>query len=479
MTANEWPRGRWGWVAGLGVAALVFLTVLDLSQHYRVRLGAGAVLGLGLARGLGLALAWIRPRAALVVSLLVTGITAAVTVPASPSEPWPWATTAVFGQSFVLAIVGARGLGRRELVTWWLVIPVFGAVAFTWAPERGDWAGLVVMAVLSGVAVVVGDLLRSRAETRRRLAEQEGISKEERAARARLEERARIARELHDVVAHHLSVVVVRADSAPHRLPSLQDDVRVEFAEIADAARASLTEMRRVLRLLREQPLERGPEERGPEERADQAPGEPSGGGLGAGPAQGLGGSPEWGVGERSGRAPSEPPGRAVGGSAGRGVSGDGLGGDGLMGVPVVGELGPQPGLGELGELVATTRQAGADVRLEDGVPTGLDPAVELAAYRVVQEALSNAVRHAPKAEVQVTVRRRGDELMLKVWNGPARSQQPPVPGSGHGLIGMRERVALLDGTVSMGPTPEGGYLVEASIPVGEEVASGDQGVGG
>jgi signal transduction histidine kinase len=149
------------------------------------------------------------------------------------------------------------------------------------------------------------------------------------------------------------------------------------------------------------------------------------------------------------------------------------------LGGPVVAELGPQPGVGELGELVASTRQAGADVWLEGGVPTGLDPAVELAAYRVVQEALSNAVRHAPKAEVQVTVRRRGDELVLKVWNGPARSEQRPVPGSGHGLIGMRERVALLDGTVSMGPTLEGGYLVEASIPAGEEVASGDQGAGG
>ncbi|MFG1819429.1 sensor histidine kinase [Kribbella sp. NPDC049174] len=400
MTANEWPRGRWAWVAGLGVAALEVLTVLDLSQHYRVPLGA--VLGLGLARALGLALAWLRPRAALVVSLLTTAITAAVTVPIAPSEPWPWATTAAFGTSFVLAIVGARGLGRYELLTWWIVIQVLGAVATVSAPERGDWGGLFVMAVLSGVAAVVGDLLRSRAEARRRLVEQESISKEERAERGRLQERARIARELHDVVAHHLSVVVVRADSAPHRLPKLRADVRDEFSEIAESARTSLTEMRRVLRLLRE-PLEQ----------------------------------------------------------------------------PPMGELGPQPGLTQLEDLVASTTQAGADVHLDDGVPTGLDPAVELAAYRVVQEALSNAVRHSPKSAVQVTVRRQGDDLTLKVRNGPARSDELPMPGSGHGLVGMRERVALLDGTVSAGPTPEGGYLVEASIPVGEEVASGDQGAGG
>jgi signal transduction histidine kinase len=401
VTVDEWPRGRWAWVAGLGVAALEVLTVLDLSQHYRVSLGA--VLALGFARGLALALAWLQPRAALVVCLLATVITAAVTMPNSPSEPWPWGTTAAFGTSFVLAIVGARGMGRRELLTWWIVIQVVGAVALASAPDRGDWGGLVVMAGLSGVAALVGDLLRSRAEAGHRLAEQEDISKEERAERGRLQERARIARELHDVVAHHLSVVVVRADSAPHRLPRMRGEVREEFAEIAEAARASLTEMRRVLRLLRDQPRQQ----------------------------------------------------------------------------PPMGELGPQPGLEQLAELVAHTRQAGADVRLDDGVPAGLDPAVELAAYRVVQEALSNAVRHAPKAAVQVTVRRDGDDLALQVWNGPAQAEAPPVSENGLGLVGMRERVALVDGTVSAGPTPEGGYLVEASIPLAEEVTSGDHGAGG
>ncbi|MFI7063217.1 histidine kinase [Kribbella sp. NPDC050124] len=380
----------------MGVVALVLLTGLDLYQHYRVPMGA--VAGLALARGLGLALAWSRPRAAIVVSLTVSAITAAVTVPDPPTEPWPWGTTTAFGTSFVLAIAGARGLSRRELAAWWAATQAIGVVALALAPDRGSWGSLLVMAGLSAVAVVVADLLRSRTETRRRLAEQEVISKEERAERARLQERARIARELHDVVAHHLSVVVVRADSAPHRLPSLPDDARAEFVEIADAARASLTEMRRVLQLLRD----------------------------------------------------DEPP---------------------------THELGPQPGLEQLSELVATTRRAGADVRLDDGVPSGLDPAVELAAYRIVQEALSNAVRHAPKSTVQVTVRREGHALTLTVRNGPGRGAGQP--GSGQGLVGMRERVALLDGSVSTGPTPEGGYLVEVSIPVGEVVASGDQSAGG
>ncbi|MET9315923.1 histidine kinase [Kribbella sp. NPDC003505] len=390
---NGWPRRRWAWVAGLGVAALLVLTVMDLGQHYDVSLGA--VLALAIARALALGLSWLRPRLAVVVSLFTTAVTAALTTPVASSEPWPWGTTAAFGHSFVLAIAGARGLGRRELVGWWAATQAVGIVAIELAPDRGSWSSLITMAVLSAAAVVVGDLLRSRAETNRRLAEQETISKAERAERERLQERARIARELHDVVAHHLSVVVVRADSAPHRLPDVPDAVRAEFTGIADEARASLTEMRRVLRLLREP-------------------------------------------------------------------------------VQQTGELGPQPGLDQLAELVESTRRAGADVQLVGEVPSGFDPAVELTAYRVVQEGLSNAVRHALHAAVQVAVRRRSGELEVTVQNAKPPRPVVPAAGSGHGLTGMRERVALLDGTVSAGPTPDGGYLVHAVIPVGEEVASGD-----
>lgn len=390
------------WIAGLAVAGLLFLTILDLGQHYDVALEI--VLALAIARALSLALSWLRPRAAVVVSLVTTAVTAALTTPVSSSEPWPWGTTAAFGHSFVVAIAGARGLGRREQVGWWIVTQALGVVAIVLAPDRGGWRGLITMAVLSAVAAVVGDLLRSRGETSRRLAEQETISRTERAERERLQERARIARELHDVVAHHLSVVVVRADSAPHRLADVPDAVREEFTGIADEARASLTEMRRVLRLLRE----------------------PSG-------------QPQ--------------------------------------------ELGPQPGLLDVAELVESTRRAGADVRLTSDLPSGLDPAVELTAYRVVQEGLSNAVRHALHAVVEVAVRRTAGELEVIVQNEKPPRPVVPAPGSGHGLRGMRERVALVDGTVSAGPTPGGGYLVQAVIPivipVGQEVAGGDHGLGG
>ncbi|MEV6415753.1 sensor histidine kinase [Kribbella sp. NPDC051718] len=389
--SSRWPVGRAGIWAALGVGALLVLTSTDLGQHYQLPIGAA--FALGVMRALALALVWLRPRWALPVSLATSVLTAIVCVPVSPDEAWPWPVTGVFGHSLVLAIAGARGRAassRWMLAGWWVATQLVGIVGMALAPERGSWAGLLTMALLSAVAVVVADLVRSRADARQQLVEQEEINAAERAQRARWQERARIARELHDVVAHHLSVVVVRADSAPHRLTGLPDDAREEFAGIAEDARSSLTEMRRVLRLLREDP--------------------------------------------GSGLASSE--------------------------------LGPQPGLADLPELIAATRRAGADVRLEVESSPDLDPAVELTAYRVVQEAVSNAVRHAPGAAVEVSVRRVGGELLVSVVNGPVDAAV--ASGSGHGLVGMRERVGLLDGRLRAAATEDGGYRVEVVLPLGE-----------
>ncbi|MFK4089395.1 sensor histidine kinase [Kribbella sp. NPDC020789] len=394
QTLGRWPRGRWRWIAALGVVALFGLSSLDLYQHYALESGAIAVL-LGLVRAVSLALAWSLPRLGLLLALANTLVLAVLADAVSSSEPWPWAATAVFGYAAVLAIAGARGLTRGQLVRWWIAAQLLSIVAYlpTWDPSATNFASGIVMAVVSAAGAVLGDLLRSRAEARQRLAEQEVISETERGERARLQERARIARELHDVVAHHLSVVVVRADSAPHRLTAVSEEVQQEFAEIGEAARASLTEMRRVLRLLRE----------------DE-------------PQQ---------------------------------------------------ELGPQPGLDQIPELVDSARQAGADVELKGGTVANVDPAVQLTAYRVVQEALSNAVRHAPGASIRVVVGRSANALMIQVLNGRG-STAPATVGSGHGLVGMQERVDLVDGTMTAGPTFAGGYLVEVAIPMGEEVAGDD-----
>jgi signal transduction histidine kinase len=210
--------------------------------------------------------------------------------------------------------------------------------------------------------------------------EQEELTEAERAERALWQERARIARELHDVVAHHLSVVVVRADSAPHRLQELPEEVRTEFAGIAEEARSSLTEMRRVLRLLRFEP----------------------------------------------------------------------------------GELEPQPGLEDVPELVERARQAGASIEL-DAADEEVEAAVGLTAYRVVQESISNAVRHAPGAAITVVVRLVDGELRVTVANAKGRSAT--ASGAGQGLLGMRERVSLVDGTVRAESTPDGGFVVEAVMP--------------
>ncbi|TDD59547.1 sensor histidine kinase [Kribbella antibiotica] len=410
QTRGAWPGGQWRWVALGGVVLLFGLSSLDLFQHYTV--GSGGltsmlgfnldpgpwVLGLGFARGVSLALAWSKPRAGFQLALVVTAVTAALSDAVSTSEPWPWAATAVFGYAALLAIAGARGMARRELVRWWIAAQVLSVVVYVpvWALGTANFASGIVMAVVSAAGAVLGGLLWSRSEARSRLAEQEVISETERSERARLQERARIARELHDVVAHHLSVVVVRADSAPHRLPAVSDEVQQEFAEIGEAARASLTEMRRVLRLLRED-------------------------------------------------APQE--------------------------------LEPQPGFDQLPELISSARQAGAVVELDVEALEGIDPAVQLTVYRVVQEALSNAVRHAPRSAVKVLVRRAYGCLRVDVVNGPGAAAAPAT-GSGHGLRGMRERVELVDGTIMTGPTEDGGYQVYVEIPVGEEVTGDDSRAG-
>ncbi len=202
-------------------------------------------------------------------------------------------------------------------------------------------------------------------------------------------ERARIARELHDVVAHHISMVSVQAETARLTTAGMPDDGKRRLTEIADTARAGLTEMRRLLGVLRSDD--------------DTAP---------------------------------------------------------------VAARQPQPGLAELGELLDEARAASAtSVRLiMSGPVRALDPGVELAAYRIVQEALTNSRRHAPGAAADVELRYSAGDLLVRVRdNGPGGSSEP----GGHGLIGMRERAQAVGGSLRAGPAPGGGFLVEATLPAG------------
>jgi signal transduction histidine kinase len=378
-------------------------TAADLAQHYRLP-GGGLLAALVLARLLPLLLCWRYPTAAVLGSVLAGCLTAPLITPVSPAEPWPWPVSGVLGYAVVLVTLGSSGAGDRTrrwfLAGAWVagVAPAFVGLALF--PGRGAVADLVPAAAVWGVTGAIAELVAARRTALTGLAEQREISAAARQRQGELRERARIARELHDVVAHHLSVVVVRADSAAVRLPGLAPAAQTEFAEIAGEARASLEEMRQVLRLLRD------------------------------GPAP-------------AGAAVPAPP-RA-----------------------------PQPGLAELAPLVNGARRAGAEVDLTlPELAPGLDATVGLTAYRVVQEALTNAMRHAPGTPIQVSVRAEDGLLRIEVRNGRSAEPAPDrgsggATGPGHGLAGIRERVAQLDGTVTAAPTVDGGFAVVATLPGG------------
>jgi signal transduction histidine kinase len=358
---------------GLGFSAGAYLQeTRGTGQLRAVALAAGSVLPVALMFRAPL-LAW---RIAYV--MLFLGV-----LGAKPAESWPWNPVQIFG---FLAVLGALALAEDSGVAAWAVgfslVPVF-----LFADRANAWGAAVLLVVIA----LLGDMVARRRQSSRALAEQAELNELERARRGVLEERARIAREMHDVVAHHMSMIAVQAETAPYRLAGLPDPARQELATIATAARAALADMRRLLGVLRAED--------------DETP-------------------------------------RA-----------------------------PQPGLGDVRELVETARRAGVPVTATLPEADGVPQAVGLAAYRIVQEALANAARHAPGGTVRIAGRVTGDRLELVVRNGPAVAgiDPPSLPAGapGHGLVGMRERAALLGGTLSAGRDGSGGYTVVAVLPFG------------
>jgi signal transduction histidine kinase len=238
--------------------------------------------------------------------------------------------------------------------------------------------GAGVLAAASGL----GLLVRSRHD----LAEERSARVEESERRGELQERNRIAQELHDVVAHSMSVISVQATTAPFRITGMPPGTKDEFDSIAHSSRTALTEMRSLLAILRGD---------------DEA------------------------------------------------------------------DLAPQPGLADVVELVESSRSSGTPIELSI-VPTDVPdvpPATGLTAYRVVQEAVSNALRHAPGAHVSVRIRAAAT-LDIEVVNGPAEREPGASAGAGLGLKGIRDRVRALGGDVVIGPTPDDGFAVRASLPI-------------
>jgi signal transduction histidine kinase len=322
------------------------------------------------------------------------------------AAPWTEARWLWFNRNFswepvqvaVLAVVFiAAGIRNRRGVVWWMwALTVLGWWLSTlawWLQAGGAKPGLALPAgtIFLTAAAVGADVLGDRDRARRALADATERAEAETARRAVLEERAKIARELHDAVAHHLSLIAVRADAAPYRLAGLASEARAEFSDLGETAREAMTEMRRLLGVL------------------------------------------------RTGQAA---------------------------------EHAPQPQFADLPELVSAARGAGLAVELtRHGPVSALPAAVGNCAFRIVQESLSNAGRHAPGAAISVGVEVEPSIVRLKISNGPpalARNSTTAVNGRGHGLAGMRERVTLLGGAFSAGPTAGGGFAVAAELPTGE-----------
>ena len=256
------------------------------------------------------------------------------------------------------------------------------------APPIGDLVFLGgIFGIVWGLAVGLRERSLRAGELEQR-ADRLEREREERARAAVAAERARIARELHDVVAHSVSVIAVQTGSMRRRLRHERPRETAELAAIEQTARQALAEMRRMLGLLRTD---------------DEGP-----------------------------------------------------------------VLAPQPGIGQIDQLVEHARATGLSVELDlEGDPRPLPPGVDLAAYRIVQEALTNVLKHAGPARAQVAVRFRERELELEVSDDGRGAVGAHDDGGGHGLVGMRERVALYGGSLAAGPGGDGGFTVTAQLPIG------------
>jgi signal transduction histidine kinase len=306
-----------------------------------------------------------------------------VTRDTPPAAPWPWSVPMMLAFAVALVAVTMWHGWRRGLVLFGIstVAGIVPAIIIPSIPSGND---LIVTTSIAAGVLLVSVLLTGRLRVGAELSSQRALTDQERERRELVEERTRIARELHDVVAHSMSLIQVQASTARYRVPDLPEQALGEFDDIAATSRTALTEMRRILGVL----------------RTDDH----------------------------------------------------------------TAELAPQRGIDDIPALVESTKRAGADVALVHIVSGEIAPATQIAAYRIVQEALSNAVRHAPGAAVSVSVTTDAEAVTVTVRNAFVAQPAGAVSG-GHGLRGMAERAQLLGGTVEAGADPDGGWRVVARLP--------------
>ncbi|GAA2729427.1 sensor histidine kinase [Actinocorallia aurantiaca] len=377
-------RVRTAWLPHMLVAVLAVMLAgvswHTLIEDFGVPNQVAAAVGVMQASSLLFALYW--PMSGWWLSLGMLAVAAIVAEPVDGSL-WPGPNLAT--HLCVLALV-ALAVQPRVLAEMWVLTQLSGLVLALFLPERDVPAGVVAMGLFSGAVLLTVGALRARAEALRRLAAEVRTSDEERIRRARLEERARIARELHDVVAHHMSVIAIQAEAAPHRVDEPPPELARAFGTIRQNAVEAMTELHRILKVLR---------------------------------------------GDEAGETDS-----------------------------------PQPTLGLLDELLSGVRGAGLQVTVKVvGQRRSLPSGVELSAYRIIQESLSNVLRHAPDAPAEVVLDYKRECFDLRVRNGPSSVPPTPAERPGHGLLGMRERAGMLGGEFTAGTEPDGGYAVRVSLP--------------
>ncbi|MEV6275303.1 histidine kinase [Nocardia sp. NPDC051832] len=410
------PVGGVAVLAATAVVAAGVCTVVLHTLRSDTALTDRQAIALSLAQGLALLLVARAPHLAWALSLGVVALSAL----------WVgeglWVDATLNSYLVVLGLASLLVTPRAAAGQWLGIVALSAVLAAVLRPS--DWlSAAITVALLAGVVQIAGVSLGGLIATQASLREQRAATRRERERTALLEERARIARELHDVVAHHMSIIAIQAEAARHREPDTMPDT---LASIRSSAVTAMGEMRRILEVLR---------------------------------------------------------------SGDTGVS-------------------PQPGIDDLTALVEAVRATGTRVEIE--LPSSapqLSPAVGLTVYRLVQEALSNAVRHAPGAPVCIRITRNGTDLGVTVDNPSGRGavdnlsgrgavdipsgkgavdipsdcdlvDNPSNSGSvdnpvhrgavepGHGLTGMRERAMALGGTFDAGLTGDGSFRVTATLPV-------------
>jgi signal transduction histidine kinase len=363
--------------------AITLFAQLDLWFNVEQATHYGADVAAALVTLVATSVLALRRRAPL---LTVCVVSAAVAVPELASR----LTIQLWGD-FVPLLVAVystmRHGGRRAAIAGFAVTAAALVVVELRVPVSGGVSNIPFIWVPYAIVCAAGRILRARELAHaaiRTHAEKLESEQDETIRAAILEERARIARELHDIVAHSVSVIVVQAGAAEDLLDRDPERARVPLLSIQETGGHAIAELRRMLGLLRD-------------ERAKPT-------------------------------------------------------------------LAPQPGTAQIGDLVEQMSELGLPVELHvEGTTRAVSPGVELAAFRVVQEALTNTLKHAGPVKATVVLRYGEEALDIDIVDdgNAARSN-----GDGHGLIGMRERVAIYDGVLEAGPRPEGGFAVRVRLPV-------------